>query len=45
MEFFFHGGKHQKKIKELKKTQKQSYLVFCLQRETYVKVATRPSHH
>jgi hypothetical protein len=37
------GGKYQKN--ELRKTQNQSYEVFGLQRETYVKVVTRPAHH
>jgi hypothetical protein len=27
------------------KTQKESYEVLVLQRETYVKVVTRPTHH
>jgi hypothetical protein len=34
-----------KEVKIRVKTQKQSYEVFGLQRETYVKVVTRPSHH
>jgi hypothetical protein len=39
------GGKHQKKKGIKIKTQKQSSEVLGLQRETYVKVVTRPAHH
>jgi hypothetical protein len=40
------GNEGKQKKKELNKTkQKQSHEVFCLQRETYVKVVTRPAHH
>jgi hypothetical protein len=37
------GGKRKKGVKI--KTQKQRYEIFGLQRETYVKVVTRPAHH
>jgi hypothetical protein len=38
------GGKHTKKRVKIK-AQKESYEVFGLQRETYVKVVTRPAHN
>jgi hypothetical protein len=40
------GRKHQKKeVKRVKKNTKTKLLSFGLQRETYVKVVTRPAHH